>query len=230
MRPAKVQTDPQEPRGCNGELIRHFRHQAGLSQQELAERCDCSERLIRKAEQGGNCSANSLTVIAKNLSTKDLKLVAEDLKSFPIAMAKRYNDALYSHQAEIVDAIEDMLDDEVHFRVNGDPMEIPFAGDYRGVEELREGFRRFFSVLEVPDDVDHQSTHNFYSHGLEVYMWGDSWIHPRGMPLQEPMKLSHYFRFQAGKLVWFEDQFDIRHASHLFEGFRVLSAQVDRVR
>ena len=130
-------------------------------------------------------------------------------------MAQRYTQALYTCQEKLVDSLSDMLDRDVLFRVNGDPAVIPFAGDYRGTSEVREGFRRFFSIMQVPEEEDFSKTHQYFSRGLEVHMWGDSWIHPRGMQLESPMKLSNYFRFRNGKLVWFEDQFDVSRAEHL---------------
>src|SRR5689334_155376 len=68
-----------------GDYARQLREQLGISQPQLAERCDVSERTIRDIEKGRGASAATLLVVAEKLrlpSWHDL-LTDEERSHFP---------------------------------------------------------------------------------------------------------------------------------------------------
>lgn len=198
---------------CNVDLLAFLRERKGWTQQELAAASGYSERLVNKAESGRPISTSAIETLADALSTDGDPVYLEDLVCDVVALAKEYIAALYVHQAQIVDNIRHFLDDDVVFRVSGDPAVVPFAGEFRGIAEVERGFGVMFSVLEAPRDHDYAACYSYLAKGKEVIVWGDSWLHPIGRPLKEPMKISNRLTFQKGKLVLFEDVFDTLHAA-----------------
>lgn len=193
---------------CNRDILKFFRTQRGWTQAELGRYAGYSERLISKAESGRSVSRTTITDLAEALSTSDQPVYFEDLVSDPIGIAEKYIAAVYACSHVTMSMIESFLDPEVVFFVAGEPDVVPFSGTYYGIEGCRELFRKFFSVLEVPQKHDHRPWYKFVGHGNDVIMWGKSWIHPIGMPMQEPMPVAQLFRFRKGKIVYMEDRFD----------------------
>ena len=58
-----------------GKRIRQHRLRLSLTQEELAERIDLSNKFISKLENGQNISLNTLTAIAKALEVKPVDLL-----------------------------------------------------------------------------------------------------------------------------------------------------------
>ena len=193
---------------CAPDLLVYLRERKGWTQKELAKAAGYSERLVNKAEAGQPISLEAIDHLAEALGDGDKPIYPEDLITDPIKHAKEYIAALYTKGMEIVDAIEHFLDEEVVFQIAGDPKNVPFAGVYRGIPALREGFRLFYSVLEAPKNHNYQEHYTFVGQGNEVIMTGESWIHPIGMPLEQPIRIAHRYVFRRGKLVLLEDVYD----------------------
>jgi transcriptional regulator with XRE-family HTH domain len=214
-----VNSSPEEihrrSRSCNPQLFKFLREKRGLTQSELARLAGFSERLIVKAEAGKQLSPKTIQVLAEVLGDGQQQLYPEDLTCDPVSLARQYTDALHQHQASLVDAIRHFLDDDVVFRIAGDPAVIPFAGEHRGIDAIDRGFKLFFSVLEVPEGLDYKPDYHYLSQGNDVVVWGKSWIHPRGAPLTRPMSISNLLRFRRGKLVLFEDNYDTHWAAQV---------------
>ena len=198
----------QRSYACNAEMLIYLREYNEWTQLQLAAHSGYSERLISKAEAGRPISTQAIAVLAESLSSSEKQIYPEDLISDPVQMAKDYLRAVYTEGKNIVNAIEHFLDADVTFRVAGDPTQIPFAGEHRGLESVRRVFDIFFSVLQAPADHDHTQCYRFSGKGNEVYMWGESWIHPIGLPLENPIAIAQRFVFQRGKLVMMEDIYD----------------------
>ena len=197
---------------CNGDLMRYLREKRGWTQQDLADKSGYSKRLISKAESGGSISVEAIEVLAETLSTNDHQLVSEDLTCDPLAFAKRYAEAIYTEQAGTYSAIESMLHPECVFYIAGDPDIIPFAGNHKGLLEIERALQIMFTVLEVPAGHDYRPWYTFAACGNESFLWGKTWIHPKGRPFEEPMDIQHRFKFEEGKLVLLEDRFDTDRA------------------
>jgi transcriptional regulator with XRE-family HTH domain len=193
---------------CNGDLMRYIREKRGWTQQDLADKSGYSKRLVSKAESGSSISAAAIEIFAETLSSDVEKWIAEDLTCDPLTFAKRYAEAIYTKQAGTYSAIESMLHPECVFYIAGDPGIIPFAGCHKGLRQIESALELMFIVLEIPDDHDYRPWYTFAANGNESYLWGKTWIHPKGNPFDEPMDIQHRFVFQEGKLILLEDRFD----------------------
>ncbi|MEW4562812.1 helix-turn-helix transcriptional regulator [Bremerella sp. JC770] len=194
---------------CNRDYLRNLRLQNGWTQADLAKRAGYSERLISKAEAGVPIARDTIVDLADAFSEITPEPVFwEDLACDPVQLAQRYLDALHIHQANLVDHILDFLHEDVVFRIAGDPSQIPFAGEHIGVDAVRTAFGIFFSVLEVPADHDYNKNFQVMGQGPNAVIWGESWIHPIGRPMPQPIRTSNLLMFKRGKLVLLDDCYD----------------------
>lgn len=211
-------TDPKRSpmsTACNAELLKHLRDKRGYTQAELAELAGCSERLIVKAESGRPVSQATVESLAAALSHEHTTVHPEDLTSEPLALAKKYMEAFHYQKANLVDAIRHFLEPEIIVRICGDPAVVPFAGEHHGIEAMDRAFKIFFSILEVPEDHDFSEHFRYIAQGTDVVIWGESYIHPLGQPLERPMTVSNLLRFRRGKLYYLEDNYDTHLASEV---------------
>jgi len=194
---------------CNRDYLRSLRLQNGWTQADLAKRAGYSERLISKAEAGVPIARDTIVDLADAFSeTNPEPIFWEDLASDPVQLAQRYLDALHIHQQDLVDHLLDFLHEDVVFRIAGDPSQIPFAGEHTGIDAVRRAFGIFFSVLEVPANRDYNEDYQVMGQGPNAVIWGESWIHPIGNPMNEPIRVSNLLIFKRGKLVLLDDCYD----------------------
>ncbi len=198
---------------CNVDLLVSLRERKGWTQQKLAAISGYSERLINKAESGRSISSAAIEILAETLSTEEDPIYFEDLISDPIALAKEFMAGIYVHQKNVVTAIRHFLDEDIVFRLAGDPATIPFAGEHRGFAAVERAFEIFFSIMEAPPNYDYKAGISYLAQGKDVIVWGESWLHPIGVPMDKPMPISHRLTFHKGKLVLFENVFDTLHAA-----------------
>ncbi len=207
----------QRPGSINAMMVLQLRSLRGWSLPQLAANSGIDEKLLNRVELGqAELPPELLVPLAASLSSAQQMIYPEDLLSWPADLARQYIDAMYLQQADAIQQIRHFLDDDVVFNVYGDPERIPFAGQYRGIPEIDGGFRVFFSVLEVPENHDHRPYYRYAAHGTDAVIMGQSWIHPIGQPLQEPMPLCILMRFRRGKLYQMEDNYDTERASLFF--------------
>ena len=64
---------------ANGQKIREFRCQLGLTQLELATKIDCSERLVRKLEKNESVSLKTLSLLCSFLKAQNVEVSLNDL-------------------------------------------------------------------------------------------------------------------------------------------------------
>ncbi|WDI42450.1 helix-turn-helix transcriptional regulator [Bremerella sp. P1] len=194
---------------CNRDFLRHLRLQNGWTQADLAKRAGYSERLISKAEAGVPIARDTIVDLADAFSEiNEEPIYWEDLASDPIQLAQRYLDTIHFYQKDSVDHLLDFLDQDVVFRIAGDPAQIPFAGEHSGIDGVRKFFDIFFTVLEVPKDHDYNQHYQVMGQGPNAIIWGESWIHPIGQPMDQPIRVSNLLVFRRGKLVLLDDCYD----------------------
>ena len=197
---------------CNTSFLKFYRNRRNWTQKQLADRVGYSERLIRKTEAGQNISVATIDELATALSSDDTKIYPEDLITCHESLARAFTDAWYSKQKDlaakqkhITDSIKDFVHPDTHFHIVGDQRCLPFAGRYRGLTNFSRAAGRFFSMIEVPTEHEYKTYYKHVAQGLEVAVWGTSWIHPMGAPLTQPVPITQRFRFERGKLHTFID-------------------------
>jgi len=198
-------------------MLRFHRESKAWTQRELAKAAGYSERLVSKAEAGQSISAAAVADLAGALSTAESPIYPEDLIVDPVQLAKEYIAAEHQQPGRVVDAIRHFLDEEIVIRLAGDPATIPFAGEHRGIAAVERVFELFYSILEVPAGHDHTPWYQYLGQGNEVIIWGKSWIHPIGHPMEKPLDLVHRMKFRRGKLIEVEVVFDTLEGSRVIK-------------
>jgi len=121
---------------CNAELIKFLREQKKWSQKQLARESGYCERLICKAESGGNIAAATIEVLAKTLSSKSMLVHPEDLISDPIALSKKFIEAAHTLQKDMVKGIAHFTDPKGEFNFVRTTAKGDFAGSHKGIKEF----------------------------------------------------------------------------------------------
>lgn len=138
---------PKQFQPVNRVNLRRLRMEQGLSQDELAKRAGYSDRLIRKAEAGGNVCSQTIRDLADALSFPDAPVTYEDLVLDHLAMAKQFVHG-YDHYGQwMLDTCLDLFHKSFVFYCPGDPNQVPFAGEWVGVAGMQTFFDRFFSLF-----------------------------------------------------------------------------------
>lgn len=211
---------------CNVDLLVQLRQRKGWTQQALASATGYSERLVNKAESGRSISTVAIEVLAEALSTDDDPICLEDLICDTIAVARQFMAGVYVHQKNIFPVIRHLLHDDIVFRLAGDPAILPFAGEHRGLAEVERLFDFLFSIAEVPPDHNHEACYTYHAQNKEVIISGQSWLHPIGAPLEQPIRATYHLTFRGGKIAIFDGVYDTLHVARLLAGRQSASRDV----
>ncbi|MEM6688061.1 MAG: helix-turn-helix transcriptional regulator [Planctomycetota bacterium] len=193
---------------ANAKLIRTLRLSMQWTQLELAKKSGYTERLIRKVESGGNVAESTLQDIGDAFRDAGIELNQSDLNFDPKQLARRFIESMYRDRSRVIDQCRDFLHEDVVVIFSGDMEHIPFAGRHEGIDAARKAFEIFFSILEPPEDLSELSHWEYLATDRGALAWGDSWIHPIGRPMNEPVRTAVRYEFQRGKLKLWEDRFD----------------------
>lgn len=193
---------------CNPELIKFLRERKKWSQKRLAKESGYCERLVCKAESGGNIAAATIEILAKTLSCKDMQVFPEDLISDPVALARNFIKAAHTLQRDMVKAIRHFTHPQGTFRFvqcgKGD-----YSGDYQGIEQLDVAVEKFFAAQTFVAGQDFENRYSYYADANVVIAWGISTI--RVVETGELLDLNVTLKmvFEKGKLVSIEDRSEI---------------------
>ena len=190
---------------CNPDLIKFLRRRKKWSQKQLAKEAGYCERLICKAESGGSIASATIEVLAKTLSTPDSKIYPEDLISDPIALAKKFIEAIHTLQRDMVKGIAHFTDPSGEFNfvqcARGD-----YAGSYRGIAALNEGAGKFFEAQSFVKGQDYKSNYHYYGDANEVVAWGTSAIRVKETGEVTDINITLRMFFEKGRLHRIEDR------------------------
>jgi len=109
--------------------------------------------------------------------------------------------------------VKHFIAEDVVFHIHGDPSEIRFAGIHHGLEGFRNAIEIFFQTMEIPEEEKFDSSYDYFTDQDEVIILGKTMIHRIGQPRNEPKPISQLMKFRNGKLVHFEDRYDIGEAN-----------------
>ena len=190
---------------CNPELIKFLRRKKGWSQKQLAKEAGYCERLICKAESGGSIASGTIEVLAKTLSTPELKLFPEDLISDPVALSKKFIEAIHTLQRDMVKGIAHFTHPRGEFNfvqcAKGD-----YAGNYRGLAALNEAAEKFFGAQSFVKGQDFESSYQYYGDANEVVAWGTSTICVTETGELIDINITLRFFYEKGMLCRIEDR------------------------
>ena len=196
---------------CHGSQIKQLRKRKGWSQEQLVEASGYSIRLISKAESSGRIALNTLVDLAEALGTSNKIVRPEQLIFDPVRLCRLITHATYVLQRDSFDYMKHLIADDFVLDAVGDSQQFPFVGQYHGVEGFRRALDLFYQHMEVPPNVDYTKWYRYYPNENDenqVVVWGKSWIHPIGKPLESPLDVTQRVRFRNGKLCYFENRYD----------------------
>jgi len=190
---------------CDGKRIAEIRSSQGMTQPDLAKKTGYSERLIRKAESGDAVTYTAIREIATALSQNDHTVQFEDLIFNPEQLVKQFLHAFAFFESEMAAQVEHFIDEAFVLVCAGDPQQMPFAGEWKGIEGLDQWARSFFRILVRPQKDFYKP--EFLTSGNIVVSWGQDWAHTSEMSFP-PIWVNQRFEFSKGKLIYFENRFD----------------------
>lgn len=190
---------------CNPELIKFLRTRKNWSQRRLAKESGYCERLICKAESGGSIASATIEVLAKALSTKDLKVFPEDLISDPIALSKKFIEAVHTLERDFVKGVAHFIDPSGEFNFVQCAIE-EYGGNYKGIVTLNDAAGRFFDALKFVKNQDFHSNYRYYGDGNDVVAWGKSAMVELKTDQTFNLSITLRLSFQRGKLFRIEDR------------------------
>lgn len=191
---------------CNGVRIAGLRRSLNLTQQQLAETAGYSTCLIRKVENGGQARSSTVTAIAAAYQRHGLRVTARDLCTDPLQIVQAFVEAYREHEAEMVRQIRHLVSETFVVFVAGDPIKIPFAGTYRGLDGLKKFWDRCFGLIERCDKTALEL--QYYVHGGEVVAYGNDEWRVQGQAMGEWIWLCLKFQIEGGLITRFECYFD----------------------
>lgn len=127
-----------------GFKLKRLRIQAGLTQEELAQAANCSDRLIRRAESSFPLRYDTLKRIASALSKKGASTSPDDLLSDHVSIAKRLWKGYGQYRQQLTDRFSH-FEENLEWITAGATDAIPFAGHWRRLKQVRSGLELFFS-------------------------------------------------------------------------------------
>ncbi|QEG23571.1 helix-turn-helix domain-containing protein [Mariniblastus fucicola] len=219
---------PTTSRGLNvnSHKLKEARKSLGLTQEELAQKAELSVRYIRSIE-GGRASPsgrvlNEMVSVFQRLGeaceTKDF--LEQKTGSRLLEYAKDFIFGLYIHEVDVIKNCRHFLDDDVTFHFSGEPEKIPFAGSYRGIDQVQNALNIFFSILQPPENHDPKNHYEFVLAEDQVIVWGESWLHPHNAPMTDPIPVTVSMKFENDLLTVFDDRFDTAAAAEVINSFR----------
>lgn len=147
-----------------GERLRVLRQARHWTQHKAAERAGVSDRLIRRAENGGPLEQNSLELLAQLYSTPEQPLTADDLVVSPSRprpeesngvdhenLLRRWFDEVWN-QGRLA-AIDELAAPDCVFHIEGARLHGP-AEIRKRAETIRAGFSNF--QVEIDDIATHR--------------------------------------------------------------------------
>lgn len=208
----------RETRNCliNGTALRTFRLSLDWSQSDLALRSGYSERLIRKAEGGGSVTLQTVRDIADALNTPRTPVSYEQLLLDKLEMAKLVTTSYDNYGKSMLQKCHYVFSNDYIFNCPADPEQVPFAGEWQGVNGMQKFFDFFFSIFERrPGTLEPTYTVGedcAVSHYLDTLYVG-------GEPLP-PFWVNLHFQFRDGLITRLDDEFDTKNAADFLDELR----------
>ncbi|MEM6798911.1 MAG: nuclear transport factor 2 family protein [Planctomycetota bacterium] len=209
---------PSAPRyvSCDGPTVRRLRQDLGWTQADLSKRSGCSVRVIQKAEASGALAPATIDLIAGALNTVARPVRVADLSLAPLTVVQRFLDLFNEHFANAADHAAELLHEDFDMWCAGDPAEMPFAGDWTGLDGFAEYIKRFFAIL-TPSPEGFLRNIRYLASGSEVVCWCEAYAGVGDMPAP-CVWIWHRYVVKDGKIVRYENHFDTQVGSaHLAE-------------
>jgi len=198
-------------RSVNPYRIKQLRIARNWSQEELGRRAGYSERLIRKAEAGGNLAVETIADLAEALSAEGELITAASLECDFLGMAKRVVESYDNLGIAMQSCIHELLTEDFIWYCPGDTATTPFAGTWHGAMGLQAWLDIFFGIFRrVPGTLQPRWTigTNIISARYEDKLW----MAEQALP---PFWVNLHFHFRDGLISRIDDEYDTQAAADL---------------
>lgn len=155
-----------------GSLLKRYRNQALLTQEQLAASADCSDRVIRKAEAGGVLRYETIELIVAALQCNGVPVTVQELLIGNKYIAKNLMEALDLHGVLLTRHFR-QFSPGVRMNVAGLTDLIPFAGSWRGISGINQHLKQFFHTFQRKTPAPAKSY--LESEGEVVVRFKDLW-------------------------------------------------------
>lgn len=236
--PRKVLTMPdsishKRPRDTitwfNARLLKSLRKELGWTQEDLAERCPLSTRVIAKAEANRRVSAQTVEILVRTLQAAGKAVSFGDFTCDSLSLARKLLRNYAAHGAEFVQRSRELISRDVVVYMDGDPITNPLAGTYRGVDEFDAHMRKFFAIfLRDGGTLGDPSQIKLVEH--EVFAWGHEYLRVPEAPPQLPSFVLLRMHFENGLLVRFEDYYEASGMMARIESWAKLYPNADWIK
>ncbi|MBX3423493.1 MAG: helix-turn-helix transcriptional regulator [Pirellulaceae bacterium] len=186
-----------------GDRLRRYRIQAMLTQEQLAQLADCSDRVVRKAEAGGSLRFETIELLAASLSGRGVAVTADDLIGDNLMLARQFIGAFDRHGTCLLQHFN-CLAKGFQLIVAGSRDRIPFAGAWRGAKGLQQYLDQFYAVCSRragrirPSFLE--ADNQVVSHFVDTWQLGNE-------RLAEMWVIVH-FTYRSGQIVGIQLRYD----------------------
>ena len=175
---------------------------------ELAKRSGNSERLIRKAEQGGPLDLSTVRDIAQALSLPSAPVKFGDLVQDTLAIAQLWVRALNEQGRKMVPTVRPFLAPDFIFHCPGNPNTAPFIGTWSGAEGFQAFLDNYFNVFRR---IKNENTTFTTGTDLVSARWQEmGYVQDL---LVGPVRINMHFHFKHGLITRIDDEYDITGAA-----------------
>jgi transcriptional regulator with XRE-family HTH domain len=202
----------------NETLFRQLRRARGLSQRELAGLAGVGERTVRNAESGQRVRLDFLRFLAIALGADAADLV-HDNDELRVAMREQSRvSSIFLAIGALVQKRDTseflkLMTKNVVVNIPGPP-EVPFCGEFRGVDDVRrlEDINRKTLSYERPPEI-----RDVRASGKFVVMSGQDWL--RAIPTGKSFTAwwHHVYEFDNGHIVRFDNWGDATAAAQAYQ-------------
>ena len=189
----------------NGRLLKAHRLEQGMTQLQLAKSAGYSERLIRKAENGGTLDIATIQDLAEALCQTDKVVPWESLVLDNLAIAKSWMEALDTYGRDMLPCVEPCIANDFVFYCPGNLDVASFIGTFHGPTGFQKWLDSYFSEFTREPGSELQY---FVGEDSVIARWLEL-ANVQGIPCG-PIRISTHFRFQEGQLVRIEFDHDTK--------------------
>lgn len=192
---------------ADGETIKRLRTARGLTQEHLAGLAACDVKTVRSAEGAHNMDLYTLGKIATALEVPFPEIVqqSDDANSEQQARIDTVRQYWAAFVAQDVEAIMDLFHDDIVMHLPGAP-EIPFAGEYRGKEEVRRMHETAFQTGQTTPTAPDATS--FFACDDFVFAHGAAEMKGHASEVGAELTFIHAIRFEGPKIIEVSTSYD----------------------
>ena len=191
----------------NAQLLKSVRKDLGWTQIELAERAKLSVRVIAKAEAGKGVADRTVHLLVETLQAAGKEVSRDDFLWDPQTKVQRFLYNCHTYKTAAITHSRELLSQNVHVYVDGNPLNNPLAGTYQGLEEFEALLDVYYDIF-VRDGGTLGDLTQMRLIGQEVIAWGHEYIRVPEAPPSSPSFTMLRILFKGGVIDRIENYYE----------------------